>query len=155
MSIAPFSKHSRCLVRCLRSWMSSLPSYRSCFWAEISVSTARGTVSIDLAVVRLFWRKVLRFIGFNKISHENISGKRAASGGAGLNVSVPAIISMRWSRDGIRKPFSKPRNYLDSSRCYDVICIPSTHTPSRTLTHAHDQKMGGKHREPPFIWGIN
>jgi len=27
---------------------------------------------------------VSRFIGFNKISHENISGKRAASGGAGL-----------------------------------------------------------------------
>ena len=39
-----------------------------------------------------------RFIGFNKISHENIRGKRAASGGAGLNVSVPAIISKRWSR---------------------------------------------------------
>jgi hypothetical protein len=30
------------------------------------------------------------FIGFNKISHENISGKRAASGGAGLIVSGPA-----------------------------------------------------------------
>ena len=37
-------------------------------------------------------------IGFNKISHENISDKRAASGGAGLNVSVPAIISKRWIR---------------------------------------------------------
>ena len=31
-----------------------------------------------------------RFIGFNKISRENISGKRAASGGAGLIVSGPA-----------------------------------------------------------------
>ena len=31
-----------------------------------------------------------RFIGFNKISHENVSGKRAASEGAGLNVSGPA-----------------------------------------------------------------
>ena len=31
-----------------------------------------------------------RFIGFNKISHENVSGKRAASGGAGLIVSEPA-----------------------------------------------------------------
>ena len=47
-----------------------------------------------------------RFIGFNKISHENIRGKRAAIGGSGLNASVPAIIknrkkvtiSMRWSR---------------------------------------------------------
>ena len=29
-------------------------------------------------------------IGFNKLSHENICGKRAASGGAGLNVSGPA-----------------------------------------------------------------
>ena len=29
-------------------------------------------------------------IGFNKLSHENICGKRAASGGAGLNASVPA-----------------------------------------------------------------
>ena len=28
-----------------------------------------------------------RFIGFTKISHENVSGKRAASGGARLNVS--------------------------------------------------------------------
>jgi hypothetical protein len=34
--------------------------------------------------------KNCRFIGFNKISHENISGKRAASGGAGLIVSGPA-----------------------------------------------------------------
>ena len=41
---------------------------------------------------------VYGFIGFNKISHENIRGKRAARGGAGLNVSVPAIISKRWSR---------------------------------------------------------
>ena len=34
----------------------------------------------------------LTVIGFNKISHENISGKRAASEGAGLNVSGPAKI---------------------------------------------------------------
>ena len=35
-------------------------------------------------------KKCGRFIGCNKISHENISGKRAASEGAGLNVSGPA-----------------------------------------------------------------
>ena len=38
-----------------------------------------------------------RFIGFNKISHENISGKRAASEGAGLNVSGPAKIGLMIS----------------------------------------------------------
>ena len=44
-----------------------------------------------------------RVIGLSvlkKISHENISGKRAASGGAGLNVSGPAIgLSVFGSRN--------------------------------------------------------
>ena len=35
------------------------------------------------------------FIGFDKISHENISGKRAATEGAGLNVSGPAKPKMQ------------------------------------------------------------
>ena len=65
--------------------------------------SSRVSRSVDLFVPRLGDRvrpccQVYRFIGFNKISHENIRGKRAASGGAGLNVSVPAIISKRWSR---------------------------------------------------------
>ena len=40
--------------------------------------------------VRSMNRWFAQVIGFNKISHENISGKRAASGGAGLIVSGPA-----------------------------------------------------------------
>ena len=63
---------------------------------------ARGTQLLLLLLLLLLSTVclLLLFIGFNKISHENVSGKRAASGGAGLNVSGPAkeSASMRKSR---------------------------------------------------------
>ena len=45
--------------------------------------------------------QLYRFIGFNKISHENISGKRAASGGAGLIVS--GLIGV-WQQESGKGP---------------------------------------------------
>ena len=120
----------QCLVHPFRKRLPSFRRYPAQYRVRIPATLKKGRVAhsrairrhinpssysrvpkhIDMNVFEFF-----EFIGCNEISHENISGKRVASEGAGLNVSGPAKRGKGRERGGEGGGYRRRRTLITAS----------------------------------------